>query len=76
MEITRARRISNSFADSVSLKVSRFKKGLLVQHRQCLCYFTHESSFWAYIYSLAGLPVSDALNQKRSPEGLLFISTL
>ena len=58
MNMTRARRISNSFADSVSLKVSRFKKGLLVQHRQCRCYFTHESSFWAYIYSLAGLPVS------------------
>jgi len=58
MKIDRARRISDSFAISVSLKVCQFRRGLLVQHRKRSCYFTRESSFWAYIFSLAGLPTT------------------
>jgi len=58
MKIDRARRIANSFAGSVSLKVSRFRKGLLVQYGQRSYYFTREASFWAYIFSLAGLPTT------------------
>jgi len=58
MKIDRARRISNSFsfAGSVSLKVCQFRRGLLVQYRKRSCYFTRESSFWAYIFMLAGMP--------------------
>jgi len=56
MNIDRARRIANSFSGSVSLKVSQFRQGLLVQYRKESCYFSHESRFWGYIFSLAGVP--------------------
>ncbi len=56
MKIERARRISDSFAGNVSLKVCQFQRGLLVQYRKRSSYFTCESSFWAYIFTLAGLP--------------------
>ncbi len=58
MKIDRAQRISNSFTGNVALKVFRFRQGLLVQYRQRSCYFSCESSFWAYIFSLAGLPAT------------------
>jgi len=58
MKNDRALRISNSFAGSVSLKVCQCRRGLLVQYKQRSCYFTRESSFWAYIFTLAGLPAT------------------
>jgi len=56
MNIERARRIADSFANSVSFTVSQFQHGLLVQYRQRQCYFTRETCFWAYIFTLAGVP--------------------
>jgi len=56
MNIDRARKIAKSFAGSVSLRVCQFRYGLLVQYRQRSSYFSRESYFWAYIFTLAGLP--------------------
>jgi len=58
MNIDRAQRISNSFSGSACLNVWPVRQGLRVQYRQRSCYFTRESSFWAYIFSLAGLPAA------------------
>ena len=55
MNIERAGKIAQSFADDLSLQVSQLQNGLLVQYRMSRHYFTREASFWAYIYSLAGL---------------------
>jgi len=61
MNIERARRIAASFADSISLKVCQCKQGIRVQYGQSSCYFTRESSFWAYIFTLAGVAPATVL---------------
>ncbi len=67
MKIERARRIAASFADSVSLKVSQCKQGIRVQYGQSSCYFNRESSFWAYIFTLANVAPATALHPGYSP---------
>jgi hypothetical protein len=61
METARARRIADSFAYGVALSVRQVRCGLLVQHRHGSRYFSRESCFRAYLFSLAGLP------QRQSP---------
>jgi len=58
MNIDRAKRIADSFTGSVSLKVTQFHQGLLVQYRKESCYFPRESCFWVYIFTLAGVPAA------------------
>jgi len=70
MNIDRARRIADSFTGSVSLKVTQFHQGLLVQYRKESCYFPRESCFWAYIFTLAGLPAAYMDNMGRSMQDM------
>jgi len=66
MNMDRARRIADSFTGSVSLKVTQFHQGLLVQYRNKSCYFRRESCFWVYIFTLAGVPAVYMDNVGRS----------
>jgi len=66
MDIERASRIAASFADSISLKVHQCKQGIRVQYRQNSCYFTRESSFWIYIFTLAHVAPATVLNPDYS----------
>ncbi|MDQ6982331.1 MAG: hypothetical protein Q9M08_04905 [Mariprofundus sp.] len=69
MNIERAKRIADSFTGSVSLKVSQFRQGLLVQYRKESCYFPRESCFWVYIFALADVPAAYMDNVGRSLPG-------
>ncbi len=62
MNIERASRIAASFADTVALKVCQCKQGIRVQYGQSSCYFTRESSFWAYIFTLAHVAPATAFS--------------
>lgn len=66
MNIDRAKRIAGSFGGSVSLSVTQLRQGLLVQYRMRSYYFTHEPRFWAYIFTLAGIPAA-CMNHEVRP---------